>query len=102
MPLYRHMPAKFVDRGSPIDAIHFYHSLVLRPEIDMLRIVHCPERHDFGLRYLKDDLPPSIYAALVPLCYPNEPAAIPELAQRAVGLFDDALAAWDVVHTASR
>jgi predicted nucleotidyltransferase len=98
VPLYAHMPVKLADRGEgglPIDAIHFYHSLVLRPLVDMLRIVHCPERHDFGLRYLKDDLPGELYAALVPLSYPRGPEALPELTARARALFDEALAAWD-------
>lgn len=97
VPLFRHAAVKLVDRGGgmPIDALHFYHGLVLRPLVDMLRIVHCPERHDFGLRYLKDDLPAPIYRELAPLFYPQSAAAIPELTARAMISFEAALAAWD-------
>lgn len=56
-PIFRHLPLKLARRGLPVDALHFYNALVLRPLIDLLRAVHCPDRHDFGPRYLKDDLP---------------------------------------------
>jgi hypothetical protein len=29
----------------------------VNPLVRLLRIRHCPERHDFGLRYLRTDLP---------------------------------------------
>lgn len=99
--LFRHLPAKLVRRGAPgeggrpIDAVAFYQSLVLRPLVDLLRIVHCPERHDFGFRYLRDDLPRETYEALVPLCYPPSPDALPGLVDRAATMFATALAAWD-------
>ena len=35
----------------------------------LLRAEHCPERHDYGLRYLRDDLPAEVadrLEALVP------------------------------------
>lgn len=56
-PMFRHLPVKLARRGQPIDALHFYNALVLRPLIDLLRAIYCPERYDFGPRYLKDDLP---------------------------------------------
>lgn len=56
-PLFRHLPVKLARRGLPVDALHFYNSLVLRSLIDLLRAVHCPDRFDFGPRYLKSDLP---------------------------------------------
>ncbi|HEX8877545.1 MAG TPA: nucleotidyltransferase domain-containing protein [Phycisphaerales bacterium] len=56
-PIFRHLPVKLARRGLPVDALHFYNNLVLRPLIDLLRAVHCPDRYDFGPRYLKDDLP---------------------------------------------
>ncbi|MBY0112269.1 MAG: nucleotidyltransferase domain-containing protein [Phycisphaerales bacterium] len=56
-PLFRHLPIKMAQRGLPVDALHFYNALVLRPLIDLLRAIHCPDRYDFGPRYLKSDLP---------------------------------------------
>lgn len=101
-PLFRHLPVKLVDRGLPVDAIHFYHALVVRPLVDMLRIVHCPERHDFGLRYLRDDLPAAAYEAVSSLCYPRSVSEIPEMVRRATTLFDDVLRGWDASSSATR
>ena len=56
-PIFRHLPLKLAQRNLPVDALHFYNNLVLRPLIDLLRAVHCPDRYDFGPRYLRDDLP---------------------------------------------
>lgn len=74
--LFRHMAPKLARRNRPADAAHFYHSLVLRPLVDVLRCVHCPDRYDFGFRYLHDDLPKAEYDALCRLCYPSGPDAI--------------------------
>lgn len=68
--LFHHLPVKLARRGLPVDAVHFYHALVLKPLVDLLRAVHCPERHDYGFRYLKDDLPKAEYEALCRLAYP--------------------------------
>ncbi len=56
-------------RGRAIDALSFYQSLTLRPLVELLRIVHDPWRHDFGLRYLQRDLPAEVYARLEPLAF---------------------------------
>lgn len=56
-PIFRHLPTKLAKRGLPVDALHFYNTLVLRPLIDLLRAIHCPDRHDFGPRNLQNDLP---------------------------------------------
>jgi hypothetical protein len=99
--LFRHLPVKLIDRGRPgeggrpVDAYHFYHSLIVRPLVDMLRIVHCPERHDFGFRYVRDDLPREQYEALISLCYPGSSKEIPELTRLALAMFHEALAQWD-------
>ena len=49
--------------------------------VRLLRIVHCPARHDFGLRYLDTDLPEG-YAARVEALLPG-----PDLATRAAAAF---------------
>jgi len=85
--LFHHLPPKLVGRGLAIDAVHFYHALVLRPLVDMLRAVHCPDRHDFGFRYVKDDLPKEQYDILEELSYPR-PGDIVPFTERAKILFE--------------
>jgi hypothetical protein len=74
--LFHHLPAKLAKRNLPADAAYFYHALVLRPLVDVLRAVHCPDRHDFGFRYVKDDLPPDLYETICRLSYPKSVAEI--------------------------
>lgn len=93
-PMFRHMPGKLAARGLPVDAAHFYHAM-LRTLVDVLRCVHCPDRHDYSLRYLRDDLPPEVYSQLEPLLYPAAPSVLADNMRRASLLFQAALAAWD-------
>lgn len=93
--LFRHMPPKQVERGLPADASHFYQSLVLRPLVDMLRMSHCPDRHDFGFRYLKDDLPPREYNAVCRFCYPAGPDDIARFTKEINAMMTDLLERWD-------
>ena len=99
-PLFRHLPVKLAHRGLPVDAAHFYHNLVLRPLIDLLRCVYCPERWDFGPRYVRSDLPADAYAALSRLAYPSELQEMPRLVNEASALFEQTLARWDREHPA--
>ena len=61
----------FVDkeamRGRYIDALATYHSMILNPLVETLRMIHCPDRYNFGPRYLQHDLPPEAYQRLVRL-----------------------------------
>lgn len=96
--LFRHLPSKLAVRGGgglPADAAYFYHGLGLRMLVDMLRAVHCPERHDFGFRYVKDDLPPREYALLCRLCYPSGPEAIGTNMDEISAEIERLLAVWD-------
>lgn len=58
--MFQHLIRKSIRRRNPAEAVAFYHALTLRPLVELLRIRHCPERFDYGLRYLHDDLPPSM------------------------------------------
>lgn len=44
-------------RGDRVEATAFYLRFGLTPLVELLRMVHSPARHDFGLRYLQADLP---------------------------------------------
>ncbi len=56
-------------RGHHAEAVALYLRFALEPVVRLLRIEHCPWRHDYGLRYLGVDLPPDVadrVATLVP------------------------------------
>ena len=100
--MFRHLPVKLAaQRNLPADAAYFYHAMILRPLVDMLRITHAPDRHDFGFRYLKDDLPPDDYATVCRLCYPRSAADIPPFTAEATRLTDDLVARFDRAHPAT-
>lgn len=62
------LAGKELARGRIPDAYAFYHSFNLVPLVEVLRIRYCPERHDFGLRYLTFDLPPEVAGKIAELC----------------------------------
>ena len=68
-------------RGELVEAHAFYLRLAFTPLVELLRIEHCPARHDFGLRYLDTDLPPG-YAERLDELLPG-----PDLGDRATRVF---------------
>lgn len=46
-----------IARDDPAEAAAFHFGYAVTPLVRLLRIKHRPARHDFGLRYLKTDLP---------------------------------------------
>ena len=46
-----------IARGDLVEAQAFHFGYGVSPLVRLLRIKHCPARHDFGLRYLGTDLP---------------------------------------------
>jgi hypothetical protein len=69
LPLLEHLIPKELDRGHPLDALGYYHGLVLRPLVELLRTHYCPERYNFGMRYLYNDLPAAVAARLERLAF---------------------------------
>ncbi len=49
--------ARATARGDLAEATALHLRLAVEPLVRLLRIEHCPARHDFGLRYLRTDLP---------------------------------------------
>ncbi|MBJ7359282.1 hypothetical protein [Nocardioides sp.] len=47
-------------RGHVAEGLDLYVRHGLHLLVRLLRARHCPERHDYGLRYLRDDLPPEV------------------------------------------
>ncbi len=55
--MFQNLVVKEFYRKHPLDALASYHSLTLRPLVEVLRMQHQPARHEFGARYLYVDLP---------------------------------------------
>jgi len=62
-------PRKAIWRGRQAEALAVYWAATLRPLADLLRLVHCPARWDFGMRYLDRDLPPALYRRFCELMF---------------------------------
>jgi len=93
--LLSHLAAKEARRDRPIDAIQYYESIVISPLVDVLRAVHCPDRFDFGLRYLRDDLPAEAYSSVERLVYPASADELAGMTEAARAMMGGALAQWD-------
>jgi len=68
-------------RGELAEAHGFYLRFAFTPLVELLRMEHCPARHDFGVRYLDTDLPEG-YAERLHELLPG-----PELGDRATRVF---------------
>jgi len=71
-PLLASLGRKEALRGRPLDAVAMYQSQLFRPLVDVLRSRYCPDRWDYGLRYLERDLPAQVYARLAPLAFASD------------------------------
>jgi predicted nucleotidyltransferase len=58
--MFQHIPAKERQRGRAVDALTFYQGMTLRPLAEALRLLHCPQRRVFGVRYLARDVPADV------------------------------------------
>jgi predicted nucleotidyltransferase len=67
--LFGNFAEKDLRRGRLLDAMSMYHGLILRPLVELLRIRYCPERYDYALRYVNDDLPGDAVERLERLTY---------------------------------
>jgi hypothetical protein len=67
---------KAILRGQHAEALSAYWGYTLRPLAEILRMRYCPERWDFGMRYLDRDLPQSVYEKLRDLMFVREPDSL--------------------------
>jgi hypothetical protein len=82
-------------RGAAADAMHSYQAMTFRPLVELLRIRHCPERFDYGARYLDRDLPADVRRVVEGLAYVPSVDRIEEYRARAEVLFQENLRAFD-------
>jgi hypothetical protein len=94
-PLFQTLVTRAVRRGFATEAAAAYQDLTLKPLIELLRIRHCPERFDFGARYLDRDLPPDLRAAVESLALPGTLAEVEQYLARAATLFQAVLTELD-------
>lgn len=95
VPLFAPMVEKAVRRGHLAEAAAFYQALILRPLVELLRLRHCPERYDYGWRYLDRDIPPADRALIERLAFPADPPALLRGAEEATRRFAAEFAALD-------
>jgi len=94
-PLFQPMVSKAVRRGLPVEAAAGYQAVTLRPLIELLRMRHCPERYDYGSRYLDRDLPDRWREELESLSLPAGLAELGACQARAAAHFTEEIAALD-------
>jgi hypothetical protein len=93
--MFQCLTKKELLRGNPLGALVFYHSHTLGPLLTLLRIRHCPERFDFGLRYSALDLPAEVTKALEDLWFVGAASEIAAKRDKAEKMFHAVLQAID-------
>ncbi len=93
--LFQPLAIRAVARGHDAEAAYWYHNLGLKPLVELLRIRHCPDRFDFGLRYLDRDLPGHLREEIERLAYPADPRELDGFRSRIEDLFVEEMAAFD-------
>ena len=72
-----------------------YHGIALRGLVDLLRIIHCPDRFDYGLRYIRADLPADAAELVERLALPGSPEQVEAFTKAAMTAFAEHLPAAD-------
>lgn len=84
---------KFLARGHEIEAVDFYHRLIIGSLVEALRIRHSPARHDFGTYYASHDLPPAVATRLRARLFVRDAADLRAKRDTAAAWFAETLAA---------
>jgi hypothetical protein len=79
--------SRAVLRGFGAEAMLCYQNLSLRPLVELLRMRYCPERFDYGIRYLDRDLPHELRLKVEGLAYPPFVEAVEEYRVEVAALF---------------
>ncbi|MFH1330369.1 MAG: hypothetical protein ABIJ48_06960 [Actinomycetota bacterium] len=67
-----------VARADPMAALAAYRNYTLRPLLEVVRMRHCPERYDYGMKYSRADLPAGVVERLEWLHFVPSIEGIPE------------------------
>lgn len=93
--LFQAFVTKAALRRAGADAMMSYLTLSFRPLVELLRIRHCPDRYDYGPRYLDRDLPADVRARVEELAYVPSVDRVEEYRARAEAIFRENLDALD-------
>jgi predicted nucleotidyltransferase len=93
--MFQPLVVRAVERGHPAEAAYWYLNLTLKGLVEILRMRHCPDRWDFGLRYLDRDLPAEARREVEELATPGNAREIAAFRERAAARFEAELAALD-------
>jgi predicted nucleotidyltransferase len=93
--LYQPLVTRGVHRGHVAESAYAYQVLTLKLLIELLRMRFCPERYDFGPRYLDRDLPREWREEIERLAYPRTPAELLAFQSTAAAHFEEQLSALD-------
>jgi hypothetical protein len=80
-----------IARGHPAEAVDFYVRFALATLVRLVRAEHCPWRWDFGLRYLREDLPADVVDRLEALVPGHSSRSLRELSHECFGWIDELL-----------
>jgi hypothetical protein len=90
--LFQTLVTRAVRRGFPAEAAVAYQDHTYRPLVELLRIRHCPDRFDYGARYLDRDLPADLRAVVEALALPGTLDEVEAFRIQAQALFEVTLA----------
>ena len=93
--LFQNLVTKAAARDARADAIHGFVNATLLPLVELLRMRHCPERYDYGVRYLDRDLPGEIAAEIEELAFPASIEHLERHRARAQEILEENLRAFD-------
>jgi hypothetical protein len=83
---------KELARGRTVDAFAAHLGGSVRPLLNVLGMRYRPMRWDFGMRYVKEDMPASVVQTIERLCYVAEPGLLESRLSEADRLFRTAVA----------
>ena len=81
-----------IARGHVAEATDFYLRFALASLVRLVRAEHCPWRWDFGLRYLREDLPADVADRVEALIPGHSSRSLRELSGECFGGIDELLA----------
>lgn len=96
--LLQHLVRKAAWRGDRPEAADRYMAFTLKPLVELLRIRHCPDRFDFGLRYLRDDLPADRLREVESISLPGSLDDVLRCQATAEAIFERELPAAQAMH----
>jgi predicted nucleotidyltransferase len=82
---------KGVNRDNFLEALSYYHSFILEPLVELLRIRYQPTKQKFGLKHIERDIPNDVLKILENLYKVNSTEEINTMAQKANKLFFEVL-----------